>query len=72
MDIHYDNGMFEIKTKDMNFSIIENMYKTGNGEGLQCNSVDKDVQEMVRNACASIYSMCVILTDILKGIEEVN
>ncbi len=67
MDIRYANNMFTIKDEDIYFSLMENMYKTGHGIGLQINSA-KDSK--VLDQCNKLYDEVLKLDSMLKEIEN--
>ena len=51
--------MFDINTKNsLAYSLIEDMYKTGHGAGLQCNHDDDSPEyKKIRQKCEAIYKL---------------
>lgn len=62
LNIYFDERMksIDIENEDINYSNIKDMYKTGNGHGLQC-SEDlnfENVQRLCAEISTAIYKYC--------------
>ena len=59
------DGMVNIESNDVNYSNIRNMYKTGNGEGVQITEKLENKEDEIIDICSSISEKIYKLQDII-------
>ena len=69
MKINYVDGMFEIETDGLRFSVTENLFVDANGEAIQARYRGKD-RESLKEACKSVYRECDRLMNVLDTLRR--
>lgn len=63
--IEYHDGLFDITSRDICYSRIENMFISGDGEGLQINN--ESMRPEIEKKCEEIHKAVVELKNLLEG-----
>ncbi len=66
IELHEKIGIFDITSNDITYSRVDNMYKSGDGIGLQING--GDVDEVIR-LCDDVYKSIVLLDEYLQSVN---